>query len=214
MNIKNILKNVFLFCDLDDASLDLLSKECLVREYKKNKQIFSELEEAKYIYIILRGKVKIYKLSDNGSEHILHIHTDGALIAEASIFDLSFYPAYCTSLTETKVLAISKKTLINLIEKQPKLALKFLAAYSRRLRSFVEKIESLTLTNIKQRVFNHFLENSKNVDGQLVCELKMSKKDLANYIGTRPETVSRVLKTLLDEKLIQKTKQGAYLIKK
>jgi CRP/FNR family transcriptional regulator, dissimilatory nitrate respiration regulator len=82
---------------------------CNFTEKSKGDQIFSEGLEATAFFIVVSGKVKIYKLSPDGKEYTLHIHGPGDPFAEAAIFDSLTYPASCVALENTTLLRISKE---------------------------------------------------------------------------------------------------------
>ena len=104
------------------------------------------------------------------------------------LFGIKKYPAYCSAVKESTIISIPKAGFVDLIIKNPKIAIKFMSAYSSRLKEFVDKIESLS-NSVEQRLIKYLLENSTEVSkGKRVCELDISKKDIASLLGTSPET--------------------------
>jgi CRP/FNR family transcriptional regulator len=202
MDIRGFLFNTFLFSSFTGREMDLLLTSTSLKKVQKGEQIFSEGLDATAFFIIVTGRVKIYKLSPDGKEHTLHIHGREDLVAEAAIFDSMVYPASCIALEETTLLRISRDGFISLVKEHPEVALKMMSGYSRRLRQFVSKIEELSLKDIKSRVAGYFLENSKEENGVTICRLVYSKKELASLLGTIPETLSRALAFLKQKKLI------------
>jgi CRP/FNR family transcriptional regulator len=77
-----------------------------------------------------------------------------------------------------------------------------MSGYSKRLRQFVAKIEELSLKDIKSRLAGYLLKNSKIENGNTVCRLKYSKKELSSLLGTIPETLSRSFAFLKQRGLI------------
>jgi CRP/FNR family transcriptional regulator, dissimilatory nitrate respiration regulator len=202
VDIHNFLLNTFLFHSFTDKEMGLLDSASSLREFRKSGQIFSEGIAASAFFIVVSGKVKIYKLSPDGKEHTLHIHGPGDLVAEAAIFDSMVYPASCTALENSTLVRISRDGILDLIRKHPELALKMMSGYSKRLRQFVAKIEELSLKDIKTRLAGYLLENSSLENGETVFRLKYSKKELSSLLGTIPETLSRALSFLKQKKLI------------
>lgn len=213
MNISKFLKSIFLFSELKEEFLFSLSKFCIVKEFKKGSFVFEDGKKANFIYILIRGKVKIYKVSEEGSEHILHIHIDRSVLAEASIFDSGFFPAYCQTLEDSKLLLIPKDKFISFIKENSDVSMKLLNTYSKRLRVFVDKIEELTLGKAKERLMNYFYKNSIKENDSLVCNLNITKKQLSELIGLRPETFSRTLKNLIDKGFLKEEKNKLYILK-
>jgi len=202
MDIRKFLSTTFLFNSFNEMEIDLLSASAAVKHVQKGEQIFSERSDATAFFIVISGKVKIYKLSPDGKEHTLHIHGPGDLVAEAAIFDSMRYPASCMSMEDSQLIRISRDGFLALIKNHPEMALKMMSGYSKRLRQFVAKIEELSLKDIKSRLAGYLLENSSEKSGVVTCRLVYSKKELASFLGTIPETLSRALAFLKQKKLI------------
>ena len=153
----------------------------------EGEHIFSEGVDATAFFIVISGKVKIYKLSPDGKEHTLHIHGPGDLVAEAAIFDSMRYPASCMAIEDSQLVRIWRDGFLALIKSHPELALKMMSGYSKRLRQFVAKIEELSLKDIKSRLAGYLLEHSSEENGVTVCRLVYSKKDLASFLVQSPK---------------------------
>lgn len=171
MDIRKFLSSVFLFNSFSEKEITLLEVSTSFKKVHKGEQIFSEGFDATAFFIVVSGKVKIYKVSPDGKEQILHIHGLGDLVAEAAIFDSMVYPASCMALEDSTLVRISREGFLEIIKKHPELALKMMSGYSRRLRQFVSKIEELSLKDIKSRLVSYLLENSIIKDGTTVCHL-------------------------------------------
>ena len=202
MDLRKFLSTTFLFNSFNEMEIDLLSASTSAKQVQKGEQIFSERSDATAFFIVISGKVKIYKLSPDGKEHTLHIHGPGDLVAEAAIFDSMRYPASCMAIENSQLVRISRDGFLALIRNHPELALKMMSGYSKRLRQFVTKIEELSLKDIKSRLAGYLLENSSEKSGVVTCRLVYSKKELASFLGTIPETLSRALAFLKQKKLI------------
>jgi len=202
MEIRKFLSNTFLFTSFTEKEIDLLLASTSLKKVGRGEQIFSEGIDATAFFIVVSGKVKIYKLSPDGKEYTLHIHGPGDLVAEAAIFDSMVYPASCMALEDTTLMRVSREGFLNIIRAQPELSLKMMSGYSKRLRQFVAKIEELSLKDIKSRLAGYLIENSSVKNGVAVCHLSYSKKELSSLLGTIPETLSRALAFLKQKKLI------------
>ena len=200
--MRKFLSTTFLFNSFNEIEIDLLSASAAVKKVQKGEQIFSEGVDATAFFIVITGKVKIYKLSPDGKEHTLHIHGPGDLVAEAAIFDSMRYPASCMAMEDSQLVRISRDGFLALIKNHPELALKMMSGYSKRLRQFVAKIEELSLKDIKTRLAGYLIEHSSEKNGVVTCCLVYSKKELASLLGTIPETLSRALAFLKQKKLI------------
>jgi len=202
MDIRSFLAHTFLFHSFTDKETDLLTASTSLKKVSKGEQIFSEGLEATAFFIVVSGKVKIYKLSPDGKEYTLHIHGPGEPVAEAAIFDSMTYPAFCMALEDATLVRISREGFLDLIKKYPELSLKIMSGYSKRLRQFVAKIEELTVKDMKSRLAHYLLENSVIENGKTVYHRTHSKKELASLLGTIPETFSRTLAFFKQQKLV------------
>lgn len=202
-NLEKLIENLFLFDSLSSNQIRLVTQFCSLKKVPKGEQLFVEGQKATAFFAIVSGKVKIYKLSSEGSEHILRINASGDLIAEAAIFDCETYPAYCQTLEETELIRIPKDDFVSLILRHSEIALKVIHAYSKRLRYFVNLVEELSMHDIKSRLAKYIVEHAISKEGQKVINLTITKKELAAILGTIPETLSRTFGYFKKEKMIE-----------
>jgi len=169
----------------------------------RGKMIFSQGDEALGFYVVISGKVKISKLSPDGKEQILHIFGAGEPIGEAAVFAGEKFPAYAEALEESRILFFPRPAFVDLIGKNPSVALNMLAVLSRRLRKFAGLVEDLSLKEVPGRLAAYLLLLSEQKKGAIGFDLDVSKNQLASLLGTIPETLSRILARMEKEKLIK-----------
>jgi len=202
-NIAEYLKHVFLFENLSSDTIAAIANKASVKRLKKKNILFNQGESADAFYIIVTGKVSVTRLSNQGYEQVLHIHGDGDIVAEGAIFDKIKYPASCHILSDSLVVKIPKLAFTNLLEKNPKVSLKILSAYSKRLREFVSMVEYLSLDSVEQRIIKYLNRHKVEHNGEHTVSMTISKKDLAYLLGTIPVTLSRNLKSLKEKGIIE-----------
>jgi len=209
--IKENLKKVYIFSGLDDNELDTLSKIVKQKTYNKGDIIFFDTEPYLGFYITVTGLVKIYKISKDGKEHILHLISSYNTFAEVplfenfnEIFEESFrYPANAMALEDdTRVILIPARQFRDLLERNTKICIKMVSGFAKRLRHLNHHIEELTLKDVTRRVAGYILTEQNKAKDSDSISLNISKNDLAAYLGTIPETLSRTLKKLQDEDMI------------
>ncbi len=171
--------------------------------YKRGDPIFSEGDEGIGFYIIISGKVKIFKLSQEGKEQILHIFGPGEPIGEVAVFAGKRFPANARALEKSRGLFFPRAAFLELIQENPSLALNMLAVLSHRLRRFTAVIENLSLKEVPGRLAAYLLYLSHKKEGMSDLILDISKGQLASLLGTIPETLSRILKKMIEAGLIQ-----------
>lgn len=201
-NTASFLKRSFLFSSLSEKELKVVSNFCTLKKALKGQNLFSEGDLAQAFFLIVYGKVKIFKISPDGKEYIIHIHGEGNIIAEAAIFDKKNYPASCNAVEDTLTVSIPKVDFIDLINTSPSIALKFMSAYSKRLREFVSVIEGLSGSDVRKRLASYIINNINKDNSKPVLKLPVSKKELASMLGTVPETISRTITALKKQGII------------
>ena len=172
------------------------------KAFSKGQTIFSEGEEGTGFYVMIKGRVKIYKLSPEGKEQILHIFGMGEPFGEVPVFAGENFPANAEALENSRALFFPRLALLRLIKQNPSFALNLLAILSRRLRSFAAQIEDLSLKEVPGRIAAHLLYLSELKKGSSDLKLTITKGQLASLLGTIPETLSRILGRMSGEGLI------------
>jgi len=209
--LNDILKKVYIFSGLDDADLGILSKLVKQKTFNKGDIIFFDTEPYLGFYITITGLVKIYKISKDGREHILHLISAYNTFAEVPLFenfnemfeDSFRYPANAMALEdETRVILVPARQFRELLEKDTKICIKMVSGFAKRLRHLNHHIEELTLKDVTRRVAGYILTEQGKAKSKDSISLNISKNDLAAYLGTIPETLSRTLKKLQDEDMI------------
>ena len=153
-------------------------------------------------YIVADGQVKIYKLSPEGKEQILHVYGTGSPFGEVPMFSGQRFPANAQAIEKTRVLFFLRVSIVNLISANPSLALNMLAVMSKKLRQFAVQIENLSLKEMPARLASYLLRHADEQNQGDVVILKISKGQLASTLGTIPETLSRALAKLSGQNLI------------
>ncbi|MEN8142099.1 MAG: Crp/Fnr family transcriptional regulator [Thermodesulfobacteriota bacterium] len=195
MEITEILRKTPLFDGLTDQQLDELTMIITDQDFKKGTTIFAEGDEGIGFYILVSGQIKIYKLSMEGKEQILHIFGPGEPFAEAAVFTGRAFPAYADTMQDSRTFFIPRQAFVSLIKENPSLAMNMLGALSLRLKKFAGMIEALSLKEVPGRLASHLLLLSGQHDDD-EFPLNISKTQLASLLGTIPETLSRIFKKL------------------
>lgn len=203
MTKKEILRECSLFSGLPDQQLLDLAAISFEKSFGKGENVFFEGDEGIGFYLVASGKVKIYKMSPAGKEHILHIFGPGEPFGEVPVFHGQPFPASAECLVKSKVIFFPREKFVGLVHKNPSIALNMLAILSMRLRRFTGQIEDLSLKEVPARLAGYLLFLQEEQGGEAIIELEISKGQLASLLGTIPETLSRIFAKMSDEGLIQ-----------
>lgn len=192
-----------LFEGLSGEQYDELARIGVDRSYKGGQIIFTEGDEGTGFYVLISGKVKVFKLSPEGKEQILHVFGEGEPFGEASVFAGKRFPAHAEALEESRIFFFPRAPFIELVKEDPSLALNMLAILSRRLRKFTVLVEDLSLKEVPGRLAAYLLYVSEQRGGNDDLTLDIAKNQLASLLGTIPETLSRILTRMVRQGLIQ-----------
>src|SRR6056297_2238885 len=200
---KTAASRSILFRDLPSHHLEAVAAIAVEKRAEKHELIFAEGDPGNGFYIVEKGQVKIYKLSVEGREQILHIFGPGEPFGEVPVFSGDVFPASAEAVKKSRVLFFPRRRFIELISADPTLALNMLAVLSRRLRDFTVQIEDLSLKEVPARLAGYLVLLSKEQQNPSEVCLHISKGHLASFLGTIPETLSRILKKMSEKDLIR-----------
>ena len=202
MDIKKNLSQVDLFNGLSSLQLDEVASIVSDKKYKKGELVFADGDDGIGFYIVISGRVKVYKVSPDGKEQIMHIFGPGQPFAEVPVFEGSRYPANAEALEHCRLFFFPKKDFVERIQANPSLAMNMLASLSQRLKQFSHLIESLSLKEVPGRLASYLLYLSDKNGSIDEFELDIAKSQLASLLGTIPETLSRIFTRLSQKELV------------
>lgn len=212
--ILSVLSKTPLFKGLPEDQLQEIAQIALERLFKKGKIIFSEGDDGKGFFIVIRGKIKIFKVSSEGKEHILHIFGPGEPFGEVPVFSGQAFPANAEAIADSRLLFFPRFAFVELVSANPSLALNMLAVLSMRLRQFTVQIENLSLKEVPNRVAAYLIHLADEQGKQDAVRLNISKGQLAGLLGTIPETLSRTFAKMAGRNLIEVHGRNIRLIRR
>jgi len=212
----DLLRRCPLFAGLKEEDLKKTRSIASLRQVGKREVLFSDGEEARGFYVILSGKVKLYKISPEGKEQILHVVSAPDAFAEAALFLEGSYPAFAEALTDSQLLFFPKRDFIHLIERNPQLSINMIVSLSHFLRRFASLIEELSLKEVSSRIAKYLidlsLKSAKEGKSPKEVELDLSKTQLASKLGTISETLSRTLAKMKAKGIIEVKKNRILIL--
>jgi len=200
MSMSECIHGCPLFAGTSEQDVELLMGVARERRHHRGELLFSQGEEAEGFFLVCDGRVKIYKLSPDGKERILHIVQRGQSFAEAAIFGDGLYPAFAEPLEETRLVFFPRQEFLDLLNAHAQVAINMIGGLSRFLRQFAAQIEDLTFKDVPARLARYLVDLA---DGADRVTLPITKTQLASRLGTVSETLSRTLRKLSDEALIE-----------
>jgi len=210
------LRRCPLFSGLKEEDLKRIRAIALPKHVAKKGILFSEGEEARGFYVILTGRVKLFKISPGGKELILHVVSAPDAFAEASLFLEGKYPAFAQALSDSQLLFFPGREFIQLIERNPRLSINMIVSLSTFLKRLAVLIEELSLKEVSSRIAKYVMDLSTRgaKDGKSLreVELDLSKTQLAMKLGTISETLSRTLSKMKAKRMIDVQKNKIVIL--
>lgn len=202
-NTDALVAHSLLFNGLPPEQLKKIGAIAVKKHVAKGAAIFFEGDPGIGFYVVVTGKVKIFKTSFDGKEQILHIFGPGEPFGEVPVFHGSPFPANAEALTEADLLFFPRTEFVSLVTSNPSLALNMLAVLALRLRRFATQIENLSLKEVPGRLASYLFYLMEEQHNQERVTLDIPKGQLANLLGATSETLSRIFSKMNEEGLIR-----------
>lgn len=191
------LNEIAVFESLSEGDLEEVNSLVSVMPFSKKQLIFSEGDAPDWFYAVSEGKIKITKLSQDGKEIILEIIQPGELFGAVAVLKGFPYPANAVAMEESKVLKISRKNLMLMLDRFPDLMFNLIQNMGERLRESHETTKNIALEKVGSRIAALLLKLSEQMgtetpDG-VEINMRLTKQDIAEMVGTTVETSIRTM---------------------
>ncbi len=193
------LRAMPLFAELSEADLTTLAEELRVREYQRDEIIFRQGDPNREIYLVLKGKVRVYKISPGGEETTIAILSTNDVIGELAALDNQPRSATAKAIGPVTLLTLAQSRLLHYMQTMPGLALGMSRVLAAKLRWTAAYAESIAQFDAAGRLLHILLVFNERY-GEMVepgtryrMNLALSQSDLASMVGARREWVNRIL---------------------
>jgi CRP/FNR family transcriptional regulator, cyclic AMP receptor protein len=207
MHMIEQLRRIPIFADLTETHRAALAANVISRVYPRGVTIFSQGSAGEELFLIARGQVRIYTVSETGHELSVTILCEGDFFGELALLDGGPRSASAVTMQTTSVLIIGRQTFLSTVRSSPELAVAILETLGSRLRLSTLNAEHLAVNAAPQRVVRQLVELADRYgvpEGAGVrIDVRLTQDDLASLSGTTRETVNRVLASLRDQGLIR-----------
>jgi CRP-like cAMP-binding protein len=204
---NDFLKYVPIFSELDDSTLNQISKLGIRKSFIKDSVVLFEHETGSALFVIVNGKVKVSRVSDDGKEVILTILGESDFFGEMAILDGQSRSANVTAMEDSELFIIQRSEFLELIQSHPEIAIALLQELTSRLRAADMKIKSLSLKDAEGKVATVILQLADDIgkikQGTVEIEKLPYQHDLANMAGTSRETISRTLHSFAKKGMVE-----------
>lgn len=194
-NLADYLRKLPYFEQCPQTTLDLLAEQSIKRHFEAGESIFHEGDPSLGLWLIERGSVKIFKISIDGVEHILHLLGEGNSFNDIAAFGGGENPAHAAALSSTDVWLISLTSIDEALAADAALARRVIQLLALRVRGLVHRFEDLTLYGVVVRLARFLIQQA---DDPALSAPGVTRAAIAAYLAATPETISRALRTLED----------------
>lgn len=200
------LRSVSFFRELSSETLEVIAGRMIHRRIPEGSLLFHKGETARGVYILVAGRVEIYRSTSDGREQVLHSETPVQSVAELPLFDGGEYPASARTAEDSEFYFLSLGDFQRLYREHPEIADAVIRNLGRRLRKLVGVLEKVSLRSVPGRVAKTLLELAEKAgalkDGG-TFRLSRTQAELAQELATSRESVARALGALRKDGIIE-----------
>jgi CheY-like chemotaxis protein/CRP-like cAMP-binding protein len=181
-----------------------LADQYNVENYTKKQAIYQESKRPRYLYYLVKGKVKGFKTHEDGKEYITDLFRDGDFIGYPALIEDKNYDDSAVVLEDAEIMQIPKEDFLQMMYGNMDIAVKFIRIITQNVKEKEERLLNLAYSSLRKRVAKALVDiqqkfNAENQNNAL----EISREDFAHYVGTATESLIRTLSDFKGEKLIE-----------
>jgi CRP-like cAMP-binding protein len=214
--LDEALRRTFIFRRLSADDRQRLAAVAHAREFDKGETLFQEGDASDHLYIVVTGRVKVFKTTARGTDVILEIFGPGDPVGAVAVYESRAYPATAVALEPTACLLIPRQAFFALLETHPTLVRGLLVGLSHRLVELTTRLTELTGGRVEPRLARFLLKLANDM-GQprpegVFIPLSLSRQELADMIGTTIETSIRIMSRWGKDDVVRTEKDGFLIV--
>ncbi|MCO5241222.1 MAG: response regulator [Chitinophagaceae bacterium] len=201
--------------DVNDSGLiEKLTNQYDVVPYTKKQVLYQEGKRPRFLYYIVKGKVKGFRSHEDGKEYITDLFSDGDFIGYSSIIEDKNYEDSAVILEEAEILQLPREDFQKMIYNDISVASKFIHLITQNVKEKEERLLNLAYSSLRKRIAKALVNiHNKFNGGGPSKKIEISREDIAQYVGTATESLIRTLSDFKSEKLID-IKEGKIIVSK
>ena len=197
---SSILDACRLFAPVTAANRACLVEMGRIQTYTAGTIIFRQGQECPGVFVMGTGLVQIYQIGPSGKQHVLHLVGPGHTFAEAAAIGGYACPAWAEAIEDTTCLLLPRDAFAQALHRNHALCLELLSSFALWVRHFVNLVEDIALRDAVGRVARYLHQHVTPETGEV--RLAPLKKHVASHLNLTAETLSRTLRRLSDEGII------------
>ena len=180
---------------LPAADRESLASQCAFQSLERGACVFREGDAPAGVFLILEGRIKLLRSSEDGREQVLHEEGPGVTLGEVPVFDGNGYVGSAIAVEPARVLFVPRAPLLEALRRSPASALDVIQVLASRVRKLAGVVEDLSLRGVTERVASYLCREIARA-GSDTLELRITRDELATHVGTVREQASRALSQL------------------
>lgn len=184
--------------------LDKLAEQYSIESYSKKQSLYQEGKRPRFLFYLVKGKVKAFKTNEDGKDYITDIFSDGDFIGYPALIEDKNYDDSAVILEDAEIMQIPKDDFLQMIYGDINVAVKFIRIITQNVKEKEERLVNLAYSSLRKRVAKSLvdLHGKYNANGGS-NPIEISREDIAHYVGTATESLIRTLSDFKAEKLIE-----------
>lgn len=190
--------------DVKETGLvDQLKDQYDTVSYSKKQVLYQEGKRPRYIFYVVRGKIKSTKTHEDGKEYIQELHGEGDFIGHIPVIEDRNYEDSAIVMEDTEILQLPREDFMQMMNADPAVTQKFIRLMTKNIREKEERLLTLAYSSLRKRVAKALIDiDAKYNKGGTTANIDISREDIAHYVGTATESLIRTLSDFKQEKLI------------
>ncbi|MFZ5633782.1 MAG: Crp/Fnr family transcriptional regulator [Bacillota bacterium] len=195
------MRDLPFFEKVEQEVFSAVCRRAAARKYfRRGEAMFSQGDPSDTVYLIKEGSFKLVRVTEDGKEVILQVAGKGEVLGEAALFREGSYPATAVALEDSRVCAVNRRRLEEVVRETPDLAMQIIVSLGSRLYGAWEQMTELNVGNTREKVFNLLLrlagEYGERSREGTVIKIHLTQQEIADFVGASRVMVAQALKEL------------------
>jgi CRP-like cAMP-binding protein len=203
------LKKTDIFCDLSPEDLQDVARAATMTTCPPGKIFYSPNERAEVLFILKKGQVQLYRMSDEGRKLVMATLGPGTIFGEMALTGLGMYDAFAQATEEALICIFNRADVEKLLTAKPKVALRLLDVIGRRMWEAEDRFEQSIFHDVTSQLASLLLRLRSETRSDVI---EMTHEELAEHLGVYRETVTAALNTLRRDDLITVGRKQVHLL--
>ncbi|XOB62166.1 Crp/Fnr family transcriptional regulator [Campylobacterota bacterium DY0563] len=199
------LRDYYFFNSLNDAEIKRLEEISVLKKFSRDEILFYEKDQSKYLHLLVKGIVKIYKHDYKDNELVIHNINALSFIAEIANYEEKPFPANCSFETKGEVILIDYEKFRDKFLFKKDIAMLFIKSLSQKIKYLEGFINNSVSIDVNAKVAKFIYDNEKTINS-------MKQIKIAEILNIREETLSRKISAFVKKGIIKKEKRNIIIL--